>query len=160
MIMQRHMGKSISIVSGLLALLLCAGFAYGKRKPANEPPFEYVGGTENVPQGCNGKLEVRTDGLTFTCPAGSVDLPFSAITLMQYRPGLSDEVWDMKIAWKTQPPRDKARHNKYLAVVSNENGAIHAVVLSVEPDSMRPYLAEIELKSGKSVQVYRSYDEF
>jgi hypothetical protein len=160
MIMQLHMGKGISVASGVLVLLLCTGFAYGKRKPANEPPFDYVGGTENIQPGCAGKLEVLTDGLAFTCPTGSVNLPFAAITLMQYRPDLSDEVREMKIAWRVQPPHDKARHNKYFTVVSNEHGTIHAVVLSVERESMRPYLAEIELKSGKSVEVYRSYDEF
>jgi hypothetical protein len=160
MIMQRHIGKRISMTSSLLVLLFCTGFAYGKRKPTNEPPFQYVGGTENIQEGCGGKLEVQKDGLAFTCPTGSVNLPFSAITLMQYRPDLSSQVWGMNIAWKVQPRRDKARHNQYLTVVYREQGAIHAVVLSVEPTSMRPYLAEIELKSGKSVQVWRSYDEY
>jgi hypothetical protein len=160
MVMQRHMGTRISIASSLLVLLLCSGLADGKRKPADEPPFQYVGGTENIPRGCGGKLEVRKDGLAFTCTTGSISLPFSAITLMQYRPDLSSQVWRMNIAWKVEPPRERVRHNKYLTVVYGEQGTIHAVVLSVEPDSLRPYLAEIELKSGKSVEVYRSYDEF
>jgi hypothetical protein len=158
--MPHRFGRRISITSSLLVLLLCTGFAYGKRKPVNEPPFQYVGGTENIQQGCGGKLEVLKDGLAFTCPTGSVNLPFSAITLMQYRPDLSSQVWKMNIAWKVQPPHDKARHNQYFTVVYKEQGTIHAVVLSVEPISMRPYLAEIELKSGKSVQVWRSYEEF
>jgi hypothetical protein len=78
---------------------------------------------------------------------------------MEYRPDVSRQVWGMNIPWKVQPEHDKARHNQYLTVVYKEQGAIHAVVLSVEPASMRPYLAEIELRSGKSVQVYRSYND-
>jgi hypothetical protein len=159
MIMQRHIGKRISMTSSLLVLLFCTGFAYGKRKPTNEPPFQYVGGTENIQEGCGGKLEVRNDGLAFTCPAGTVNLPFSAITLMQYRRDLSSQVRGMNIAWKVQPPHERARHIQYFTVVCQEQGTIRAVVLSVEPVSMRPYLAEIELRSGKSVEVYRSYDE-
>jgi len=34
------------------------------------------------------------------------------------------------------------------------------VVLRVDEKDMRPYFAEIELQSGKSVQEYRSYEEF
>ena len=33
-------------------------------------------------------------------------------------------------------------------------------MLRVGEDAMRPYFAEIELRSGKSVQEYRSFDEF
>ncbi|MBZ5669739.1 MAG: hypothetical protein LAO04_08420 [Acidobacteriia bacterium] len=158
--MQRHIGRCITMTSGLLAVLFLTGFAYGKRKPSDEPPFQYVGGTENIQQGCGGKLEVLKDGLAFTCPTGSVNLPFSAITLMQYRPDLSSQVWRMNIAWKVQPPHDKAKDNRYLTLVYREQDAIHAVVLRVEPITMRPYLAEIELQSGKGVEVWRSYEEF
>jgi hypothetical protein len=158
---QRHPGKPISIASSLLVLISLAGFAYAKRQAPDEPPFQYVAGTEDLAQGCAGKLEVLKDGLAFACPAGTLDVPFAAITLMQYRPDVSKQVLRMNIAWKVQPPVVKRlRDNEYFAVLYTAQGAVHAIVLKVEPLQMRPYLAEIELKSGKSVQVYRSYGEF
>ncbi len=156
---KRHPGKPISIASSLLVLISLAGFAYGKRQTTDVPPFQYVAGTEHLAQGCSGKLEVLKDGLAFACPAGSVNVPFAAITLMQYRPDVSKQVLRMNIAWKVQPPVKRLRNSQYFAVLYTAQGAVHALVLKVEPLQMRPYLAEIELQSGKSVQVYRSYEE-
>jgi hypothetical protein len=157
---KRHPGKPISIASSLLVLISLAGFAYGKRQTTDVPPFQYVAGTEDLAQGCSGKLEVLKDGLAFACPTGSVNVPFAAITLMQYRPDVSKQVLRMNIAWKVQPPVVKRlRNSQYFAVLYTAQGAVHALVLKVEPLQMRPYLAEIELQSGKSVQVYRSYEE-
>jgi hypothetical protein len=161
MVTPRHYGKRISITSSLLALIFLAGFAYGKKKPPiDQPPFEYVAGTEDIQAGCDGKLEVLKDSLSFTCPKGSVTLPFSAITLMQYRPNLNPKVARMKIDWKVRPDFSKAKENAYFTVLYNEKDVIRAVVLKVDPPAMRPYLAEIELKTGKSVQVWRSYEDY
>jgi hypothetical protein len=161
MIMRGEMRRGFLVGSGLLVLLLLlTGLVFGKRKPTNEPPFQYEAGTENLERGCGGKLEVLRDALAFTCPQGSVNLPFSAITLMQYRPDMSKRVARMKISWKVRPQFGKAKDNRYFTVLYDDHGTTGAVVLRVEPLSMRPYLAEIELKSGKNVQVYRSYDEF
>jgi hypothetical protein len=154
-----HPRNPVSIASSLLVLISLSGFAYGKRQTADLPPFQYVGGTEDLAQGCSGKLEVLKDGLAFACPAGSVNVPFAAITLMQYRPDLSKQVLRTNIAWKVQPPVKRLRDNQYFTVLYTVQGAVHALVLKVEPMQMRPYLAEIELQSGKSVQVYRSYEE-
>jgi hypothetical protein len=156
----RHCGKWISMTSSLLVLIFLAGFVYGKKKPpVDQPPFEYVAGTEAIERGCDGKLEVLKDSLAFSCPNGSVNLPFSAITLMQYRPDLNPKVARMKIAWKVRPVITKAKQNQYLTLLYNEKDVTHAVVLKVDQPAMRPYLAEIELKTGKSVQVFRSYDD-
>ena len=149
-----------TLYAAAAALLVLTSWAYGKKKSEDEPPFTYLAGTENLERGCGGKLEVHTDGLAFTCPAGSVTLPFSGITLMQYRPDLSQTVVDMKIPWKVPPQLSRQRENKYFTVVANDQGKIRAVILRVDSKSMIPYLAEIDLKSGKSVQVWRSYDEF
>jgi hypothetical protein len=65
----------------------------------------------------------------------------------------------MKLAWKVKPAFTRAKDNSYLTLLYNEKGVTHAIILKVDPPAMRPYLAEIELKTGKSVQVYRSYDE-
>ena len=155
-----HMGRRLRALSTLALLLLLAGSLYGKRKPSEEPlPFEYYAGTADIEHGCGGRLEVLRDALAFTCPGGTMSLPFAAITLMEYRPDISKRVLRMNIDWKVRPQQWKARENQYLTVVSNENGKIRALVLKVDSTALRPYLAEIELKSGKNVQVYRSYDE-
>jgi hypothetical protein len=157
----RHYGKHIAIASSVLALIFLTGFAYGKKKPPVElPPFEYVAGTEDIQPGCRGNLEVLKDSLTFTCPQHSVILPFSAISLMQYRPSLSPKVAAMKIDWKVPPKFERTKDNEYFAVIYNDKDVIHAIVLKVDPPNLRPYLAEIELKTGKSVQVYRSYEDY
>ena len=75
-------------------------------------------------------------------------------------PNLSDEVLAMKIPWIIKPQLPRVRNNKFFTVVWNEGGTLHAVVLRVEEKDMRPYFAEIELQSGKSVQEFRSFDEF
>jgi hypothetical protein len=89
-----------------------------------------------------------------------VTLPFSGITVLQYRPDVSKAVMDMKIPWKVPPQLSRVRENKYFTVVCNDQGKIRAMVLQVDPNTLIPYLAEIELRSGKTVQVWRSYDEF
>lgn len=157
--MRSHTGRRFAASSSLLLLFLFTGWVYGKRKPTEVPLFLYEAGTENLARGCGGKLEVLKDALAFTCPQGSVTMPFSAITLMQYRPDVSKQVVGMNIDWKVRPALDRARDNIYFTVLCNENGKTRAVVLRVDVVSLRPYLAEIELKSGKNVQVYRSYDE-
>jgi hypothetical protein len=66
----------------------------------------------------------------------------------------------MKIPWKVVPQLPRVKENKYFTVVCNEQGKLRVVVLRVNENDMRPYFAEIELQSGKSVQEYRSFDEF
>ena len=147
-------------ISLLMALLVLAGSCFGKNKKADEPPFQYEAGTESVQKGCGGKLEVLKEGFTFMCPGGSFSLPFSGITLMQFRPDVSAEVLAMKIPWKIQPQLPHVRENKFFTIVCTEEGKLRAMILRVSEDDMRPYLAEIELQAGKTVQEYRSYDEF
>jgi len=144
----------------MLVLLCCLGFAAAKHKASEEPPFQYIGGTEDLARGCGGRLEVLKDTIAFSCPGGSVSVPFGALTLMEYRPNLSNQVLRMKIPWKVEPVLGKVKDNEFFTIVYNVQGTVHALVLRVDPPNMRPYLAEIELKTGKSVQVYRSYGEF
>jgi len=162
MMMPRRMTKRIAVSAGLLmTMLLLIGSTYGKnKKSVDEPPFLYQAGTENIEKGCGGRLEVRKEGFAFHCPGGTFTLSYSGITLMQYRPDLSDEVMAMKIPWAYPPVLARASNNKYFTIVSNEQGKLRAVVLRVDEKNMRPYFAEIELQSGKSVQEYRSFDEF
>jgi hypothetical protein len=129
-------------------------------EPTREAVFQYAGGTEKIEIDCAGKLEVTLEGLLFKCPAGSVDMPFSTITLMQFRPDVSPRVRKLKLKWTTYPTILIAgKQNRYFTVVCKKQGVTHVVVLRVDPLSMRPYLAEIELKSGKRVEVmpYEDY---
>ena len=66
----------------------------------------------------------------------------------------------MNIPWKLRPQLTRVRQNKYFTIVCNDQGKLRVVVFRVEENDMRPYFAEIELRSGKSVQEYRSFDEF
>lgn len=161
MMKPRRIMQFFMVSIGLLAALpLLVSPGYGKHKKPDEPPFEYVAGTEDIEKGCGGKLEVLKEGFRFNCPGATFSLPFSGITVMQYRPDVSQEVLAMKIPWKIRPQFPRVRENKFFTIVSNEKGKLRAVVLRVEEDQMRPYFAEIELQSGKSVQEYRDFGEF
>jgi hypothetical protein len=137
----------------VFAVLIPPSAALGIEQ-SKEAIFQYAGGTEKIEIDCAGKLEVTTDGLKFTCPGGSMDMPFSTITLMQFRPDVSPQVRSVKLKWTTYPTILIAgKQNRYFTVVCKKQGVTHVMVLRVDPLSMRPYLAEIELKSGKRVEV-------
>jgi hypothetical protein len=153
--------KPLVVSAILLVAVLLAGTSFGKHKTTPDaPPFQYAAGTENIEKGCEGKLEVHKEGITYICPGGTFSMAFSGITVMQFRPDVSDKVMAMKIPWKIAPMLPKIKENKYFTIVSNERGKLRAVVLRVSENDMRPYFAEIELQSGKGVQEYRNFDEF
>jgi hypothetical protein len=161
MMMPDRVAKRLAIsINLLVALILLTAISYGRHKKSEDPPFQYLAGTENVEKGCGGKLQVLKEGFTFECPGASFRLPFSSITLMQYRPDVSPEVMAMKIPWKLKPQITRLRENKFFTIVSEDQGKVRAVVFRVDEDEMRPYFAEIELQSGKSVQEFRSFGEF
>jgi hypothetical protein len=143
----------------ILVLLIPRGATLGIEQ-AKEAIFQYAGGTERIEIDCAGKLEVSDSGLIFKCPGASVDMPFSTISLMQFRPDISPQVRNLKLKWKTYPSILVAgKQNRYFTVVCKKQGVTHVLVLRVDPLSMRPYLAEIELKSGKRVEVM-PYDDY
>jgi len=150
---------------GLLSaalLLATAAIVYGSEEGI-EPQFKYAAGTESISEGCEGNLELATTGLTFRCPTGAVTASFSSITLMQYRNDVSRKVRKMKLKWKVKPnfivPLLGGKRNRYFTVVFKDDEATHAMVLRVSPHDMRPYLAEIDLKSTRRVEVqgYENY---
>jgi hypothetical protein len=147
-----------SKVSGIFALtaILLAGGARTRGNAAG-PSFKYVGGTENVADNCQGQVQLTTDRLIFRCPQYTVSIPYASISLMQYRPDVAQHVKKMKLNWKATPPRGGGKRNRYFTVIYNLAGSSHAVVLEASPSVMRPYLAEIDLKAGKRVEV-RGYE--
>ena len=139
------------------AAVLMVSLAHGHESRETHPPFSYAGGTEALPENCGGQLEVSQDQLVFRCAPRSIAIPLASITLMQYRPDVSQRVRKLKLQWKVEVrpvegsnPKNK---NRYFTIIYAEKGTPHAVVLEVEPLDMRPYLAEIEMKSGRRVQV-------
>jgi hypothetical protein len=132
-------------------------------KEGIEPQFKYTAGTEGISEGCEGNLELTSSGLTFRCPTGSVTAPFDSITLMQYRNDVSRKVRKMKLQWRIRPnivaPLLGGKHNRYFTVVFKDDTTTHAMVLHVEPRAMRPYLAEIDLKSTRRVEV-QGYEDY
>lgn len=143
----------------VLTIILPALAALGSARKPQEPQFKYVGGTEQIQQGCKGSLELTSEALTFRCMGGSVSAPYSSISLMQYRTSISREVLKMKLNWKVRPSGKRGKRNRYFTVLYNEGGAPRAIVLDVAPETMQPYLAEIDLKAGKRVEV-QSHEEY
>ena len=144
----------------LVFMLLVPWSAAFGIEPAKEAIFQYAGGTEKIEIDCAGKLEVTPESLVFRCPGASVVMPFSTITLMEFRPDVSRRVRKLKLKWTTYPNTLIAgKQNQYFTIVCKKQGATQVVVLKVDSLSMRPYLAEIELKSGKRVEVmpYEDY---
>jgi hypothetical protein len=143
----------------MLAIVLPALAAGGSRRKREEPQFKYVGGTEQIQQGCKGSVELTSEALTFRCTAGSVSAPYSSISLMQYRTNVSRQVRRMKLNWKVKPTGKHSKRNRYFTVLYNQGGVARAIVLDVAPAVIQPYLAEIDLKAGKRVEV-QSHEEY
>jgi hypothetical protein len=150
-----HVARSLALAIMLLALGIVA--ASGKKR--KETQFVYNGGTEQIEKGCEGNLELSSAALTFRCASGSISAPYTSISLMQYRADISERVLKMNLVWKVKPTLKHSRQNKYLTILYKEGGSTRAVIFNVTPDVLQPYLAEIDLKSGKRVEV-QGHEEY
>lgn len=141
----------------VLAMVVGMGGAATASKKRAPKPFKYAGGTENLPASCQGLVEVGSSELTFKCKEGTVTVPYESIILMQYRPNISRKIRRMTINWKVKPNYLGSilggNKNHYFAIIYQDGGATGALVLAVPPSTMRPYLAEIDVKSGRRVEV-------
>ena len=142
----------------LAIMLLGVAGVEGKQKKAEEH-FKYAGGTERIQQGCKGNLELTSTALTFRCDTGWIAAPYSSIRLMQYRRDVSRQVLKMNLDWKVKPPGKHGKQNRYFTVLYSEGSGTRAIVLDVAPETMRPYLAEIDLKAGQRVEV-QAHEEY
>jgi hypothetical protein len=146
----------------VLGLVLACGMARAKEEPL-PPQFKYAGGTENLTEGCEGNLELNPEAMKFKCWGGAVEIPYSDISLMQYRSDISRKVRKLKVKWKVRPsdvsPILRSKKNRFFAVVFRDEGKPRVVILRVEPKAMRPYLAELDLRAAKRVEV-ESYEEY
>ena len=105
---------------------------------------------------CQGKLALTETAIIFECPQGRVSAPFNSIIRMEYRSKISRQVRRMKFHWTLKPPSG-GKHNRLFTVVYRADGRLHAMVLKVPPNAMRPYLAELDLRVGHRVDVERYY---
>jgi hypothetical protein len=147
-----RLGTAVLVAAFLATPLRCAS------STAND--FAYVGGTENLQYHCEGELQVAPSSMTFRCAAGAVTIPFDSITHMEYRPKVSATVRKMKLRWTAKPAGSGGKKNRFFTVLYKQGDRVHAVVLQVSPDDMRPYLAVLELHTGKRIAVwdYRGFD--
>jgi hypothetical protein len=149
-------GTTLMAAAVLTALcLLAARSAAGSEKV---PQFKYAGGTEDVVEGCTGVLQLGGDLMAFQCAQYTVSIPYDSIQIMQYRAGVSREVRRMKPKWKVTPPFSAGSKNRYFTVVYRRSGVSHVIVLDVPSGGMLPYLAEIDLKAGRRVDVQQHED--
>jgi hypothetical protein len=151
-------GTARLAAAALAALcLVAAQRAIGseQEKPAE---FKYAGGTEDVVEGCAGLLQLGPQSMAFRCAQYTVSIPYNSIELMQYRAGVSREVQRMKPKWKVRPSYSAGGKNRYFTVVYSTSGTPHVIVLDVPSGGMLPYLAEIDLKAGRRVDVQRHED--
>lgn len=144
--------KSINtaVFLNLIAVLLLAPSAWGRSRNINSL-FEYVAGTESISTGCEGKLDITDAALVYQCPEGSITVPYNSITAMEYRPRVSKEIRKMKLNWTVKPPSSHSKHQAYFSVLYSEKGQTHAIILKTSPETMRPYLAEIGLRTGRTI---------
>lgn len=140
-----------------LATLLLAVGALSAREEPLRPPFRYAAGTENLIEGCEGNLELSREGMSFRCLGGAANIPYASITRMEYRSDISAKVSKLKVKWKLRPAYSKplfgGKRYRFFAVVYRVDNLTHALVLRVPPGVMRPYLAEIDLKADRRVEV-------
>lgn len=151
-----------SLLLGLgMIIALAAPLAWGSAHANSaEDQFTYAGGTESLQYHCEGQLQVASSSMTFRCATGAITIPFDSITHMEYRPKVSPKVQKMKLRWTARPEGSGGKKNRFFTVLYKKDRRVHAVVLQVSPNEMRPYLAVLELHTGKRIAVwdYRGFD--
>jgi len=146
------------ILGWALALLLAVGALAAREEPLR-PQFKYAAGTEDLQEDCEGDLELSQEGMGFRYEGGVVSIPFASITRMQYRSDISPKISRLKVMWKIRPtysvaiPLIRPREHRFFAVAYRVDNSTHVLVLRVRPEVMRPYLAEIDLKANRRVEV-------
>lgn len=137
------------LIVAILALLFALPCSGEEKKGS----FRYVGGTLGLRSTCEGALHVRDRSLEFFCQGSPISIPFSSIRFMEYRPKLSEKINKGGYGWVLKPPSTRGKKESYFAVAFTEAETEQVAVFLVKPEVMRPYLAEIDLRSGKRVKM-------
>ena len=142
--------RMIRKVALLAAAVMLAPHA--RARSHDEAVFKYAAGTEPIPKDCTGKLEVKESELVFQCAGQSLAVPYSTITRMEFQPRVSKKIRKMKLAWTVKPTSAHGKHDGFFTVLYSGNGRTHAIILRARKDTMRPYMAEIDLKTGQPIE--------
>lgn len=138
-----------AILAVFAVLVLQTGLGAAQHDESSR--FKYVGGTEDVRYGCVGTLQIGEDSLIFKCESSEAKVPYRQIETMEYRANVTRRIRKMKVKWTAFPPdRSGGSKNIYFILVYR---ITHVLILQVPEDQMRPYLAEIDLKMGRRVEV-------
>lgn len=144
---ERKVARTASL---LMTAVLLAATVWGASN--NRSLFKYVAGTEAMQKGCAGKLEVTNSALVFQCGQQSLTVPYKAITEMYFMPRVSKKIRKMKLHWVIKPSSSHSRHQGYFTILYSDKGQHRAIILKVRDETMRPYMAEIDLKTGQPIQ--------
>ncbi len=149
-----------AILACVATAILLASTAQGRPKQKeSDSHFTYVGGTVDLQPGCWGDLQITDQALNFQCGNSPLTIPYTSIKTMQYRPDVPSEIRKMKLMWKVRPPGKHFKENRYFTVVFNDGAETQVLIMRVRPLPMRPYLAQIDLKSGRQIEVY-GYEDY
>jgi hypothetical protein len=134
----------------LAAVLLLMPQAWARSR--DQALFKYVAGTESMPKDCMGKLEVTESQMVFQCAGKSLSVPYSNITKMEFQPRVSKKIRKMKLAWTIKPTSARGKHEGFFTVIYRASSETHAIILRVRNETMRPYMAEIDLRTGRPIE--------
>ena len=157
----RSRGMAVVFALSLLPPTIIPNVFHRKKgQETQAPQFTYAGGTEDVAEGCVGVLQLTSNSMAYKCGGRTLMIPYKDIDVMEYRQNVSPSVWKMNPNWKVKPPEYhiKGKGNHFFTLVYRDSGATHILVLDVPVDQMNPYLAEIELKTDRRVDVQRHED--
>ena len=145
-----HRFKTAKWIALAAAILVLAPQAWARSQDI--ALFKYVAGTESIPKNCAGKLEVTETELVFQCAQETLRVPYADITKMEFQPRVSKKIRKMKLAWTVKPTSARGKHEGFFTVLYTANEQTHAIILRVRNDTMRPYMAEIGLRTGRPIE--------
>lgn len=134
----------------LAALVLVVPQA--RARPRDQTLFKYVAGTESLPKDCMGELEVTDSHLVFRCAQTSVSIAYDDITEMEFQPQVSKKIRKLKLGWTIKPTSSRGKHKGFFTVLYHTGGQTRAIILQVRDETMRPYMAEIGLRTGRPIE--------
>ncbi len=114
---------------------------------------QLVGGTlSGIPGGATGMVRTAdADAFIFETAGSTLRIPYSRINLVEYGQDASRRV---VLAWVISPIFLLSKSRKHFITLgyTDEEGRQQAVVLRVDKGLVRPALAALEARTGRSVQ--------
>jgi len=115
-------------------------------------PAKCVGGTiTSLRTGINGEVLTSTpDAFVFVAPSGTVRIPYDKINLIEYGQDVQRRVM---LAWMISPMFLLLKSRKHFLTLGFQDaeGRQQALVLRLDKRAVRPTLAALEARSGRTV---------